>query len=171
MKCVRRCACACALGLLALAGLVVTLPAGAAVRVGPDQYFTGVINGHDGNTVTPITIDMACFGAAMPGETGHPMAGQTLAVHQLFPPTTSTGSLGFTGNDAEIGAFINVLPPVTPSGLVTSTPIFKRYDVTKPLPTSLTLPCSGNGTAYFVPIPVVPPSRIASVPVRFVGQP
>jgi hypothetical protein len=39
------------------------------------------------------------------------------------------------------------------------------------LPTSLTLPCSGTGTVWFSPIPVVPPSRSASVPVDFVGQP
>ena len=160
-----------ALAPIVLAGSILALSAGmagAAVRVGPSQYFTGVINGHDGNTVNPITIRMACAG---PGETGHPVAGQTLAVHELFPPATSGGSLGFTGNDAEIGAFIDALPPSTPGGSVTTTPVFRRYDVTKPLPTSLTLPCSGTGTAYFVPIPVVPPSRDAGVPVRFVGQP
>lgn len=159
----------CALGLIALGVFVVTLPAGAAVKVGPSQYFTGVINGHDGNTVNPITIRMACFGAVTPGETGHPMPGQTLAVHELFPPT-SAGSLGFTGNDKEIGVFF-VLLPASASGSTTTTPIFKRYDVSKPVPTSLSLPCSGTGTAYFIPIPVVPPSQMASVPVRFVSQP
>ena len=61
--------------------------------MGPKQYFTGVINGKAGNTTTPITIKMACFGPVHPGETGHPMAGQTLAVHQLFPPgAVSAGS-------------------------------------------------------------------------------
>ncbi len=159
------------MGLVVLAGSVMVLPAGATVRVGPNQYFTGVLNGHDGNTTSPITIRMACFGPVTPGETGHPMAGQTLAVHQLFPPTATVGSLGFTGNDAEVGVFFNVLPPVTPSASVTTTPVFKRYDVVKALPTSLTLPCGGTGTVYFTPIPVVPPSRTASVPVAFVGQP
>jgi hypothetical protein len=159
-----------ALGLVILAGSVMVLPAGAAVKVGPDQFFTGVINGHDGNTTSPITIRMACLGPVKPGETGHPMAGQTLAVHQLFPPTATGDSLGFTGNDAEIGAFFNAPPPVTPGG-ATGTPIFTRYDVSQRLPTSLTLPCGGTGTAFFTPIPVVPPSRTAGVPVRFVGQP
>ena len=159
------------LSLVMLAGTVLALPAGAASTVGPNQYFTGVINGHLGNTVIPIAIRMACFGAIRPGETGHPMAGQTLAVHQLFPPTTSAGSLGFTGKDAEIGVFFNALPPVASSGVVTTTPIFRHYDVTKPLPTSLTLPCGGTGTVHFVPIPVIPPSRAATVPVAFVGQP
>ena len=159
------------LGLAMLAGTVLAFPAGAASNVGPNQYFTGVINGHPGNTVIPITIRMACFGPLLPGETGHPMAGQTLAVHQLFPPTAAAGSLGFTGNDAEVGVFFNAPPPVASSGAVSTTPIFKRYDVSKPLPTSLTLPCAGAGTVYFVPIPVIPPSRAATVPVAFVGQP
>ncbi len=159
------------LGLLILLWSATVLPAGATARVGPNQYFTGVINGHDGNTTTPITIRMACFGPVTPGETGHPMAGQTLAVHQLFPPTATAGSLGFTGNDAEIGVFFNVVPPVTPGDSVTTTPVFRRYDVSKPLPTSVTLPCGGTGTVYFTPIPVIPPSRTAGVPVAFVGQP
>jgi hypothetical protein len=154
-----------------LAGTVLTLPAGAASNVGPKQYFTGVINGHKGNTVIPIAIRMACFGAVRPGETGHPMAGQTLSVHQLFPPAATAGSLGFTGNDAEIGVFFNAPPPIASSGSVTTTPIFRRYDVSKPLATSLTLPCAGTGTVYFVPIPVIPPARAATVPVAFVGQP
>jgi hypothetical protein len=152
-----------------LAGSIMVLPAGAAVKVGPNQFFTGVINGQDGNTTTPITIRMACFGPVKPGETGHPMAGQTLAVHQLFPPTATGSLLGFTGNDAEIGVFFNAPPPVTPGG-VRTTPIFTRYDVSKRLSTSLTLPCSGTGTVFFTPIPVLPPSRTASVPVAFVGQ-
>jgi hypothetical protein len=92
-------------------------------------------------------------------------------VHQLFPPTATTGTLGFTGNDAEIGAFFNAPPPAASGGAVTTTPIFRRYDVFKRLPTSLTLPCAGTGTVYFVPIPVIPPSRAATVPVVFVGQP
>lgn len=159
-------------GLMILAGSVLALPAGATGTVGPNQYFTGVINGHAGNTVVPITIRMACFGPVRPGETGHPMAGQTLAVHRLYPPAATAGSLGFTGKDAEIGVFFNALPPVTPSSAATgTTPIFHRYDVSKPLPTSLTLPCGGSGSVYFTPIPVVPPSRSATVPVEFVGQP
>lgn len=158
------------LGLAVVATAVMAIPAGASQRVGPNQYFTGVINGHDGNTTIPIVIRMACFGAIKPGETGHPMAGQTLAVHQLFPPTSSGGSLGFTGKDSQIDLFFNVPPPAA-GGTLTTTPIFKYYDVTKRLPTSLTLPCAGAGTAYFVPVPVIPPSRAATVPVEFVGQP
>jgi hypothetical protein len=170
MRNVRRVAAVLGFAIVAGSALVV-LPAGAAVNVGPNQFFTGVINGHDGNTTIPIVIRMACFGAIKPGETGHPMGGQTLALHQLFPPTSTTGSLGFTGKDSEVGVFFNTVPPVARSGVATTTPLFRRYDVPKPLPTSLTLPCAGAGTVYFVPIPVIPPSRAATVPVEFVGQP
>jgi len=154
---------------LALAACVATALPASAGRVGPNQYFTGVINGKDGNTIIPIVIRMACFGPIKPGETGHPEAGQTVAVHQLFPPS-ATPTLGFTGNDSEIGAFFNAPPPAG-APIAATTPIFTRYDRPQPLPTSITLPCAGTGTAYFVPIPVIPPSRAATVPVRYVGQP
>ena len=158
-----------AFGLVILAVVATAVPAGAAGKVGPNQYFTGVVNGTDGNTVTPITIEMACFGPVHPGQTGHPTGGQTLAVHQLFPPTGVAGSLGATGNDSEIGVFFNAPPPVAAAG--GTTPVFTRYDKTKRLSTKLTLPCSGTGTVWFTPIPVVPPSQSAAVPVQFVGQP
>ena len=158
-------------GMLALAVAAVTaigLPGPAqASPVGPRQYFTGVINGVDGNTATPITIKMDCAGPAHPGKTGHPRAGQTLAVHQLFPPA-SGGSLGYTGKDATIGVFFHAPPPAG-VGAGASTPVFTRYDRPRPLPASLTLPCAGTGTVWFSPIPVIPPSGAATVPVRYVS--
>jgi hypothetical protein len=161
-------------GTLALAVAAVTavgLPAGPAQAsaVGSGQYFTGVINGIDGNTTTPITIKMACPGPSHPGQTGHPRAGQTLAVHQLFPPAPG-GSLGYTGTDAQIGVFFHTPPPAT-ARPGASTPAFTRYDRPRPLPTSLILPCAGTATVWFVPIPVVPPSQAATVPVRYVSHP
>ena len=133
------------LGLAAVAVLAVGLQAGPAQAgsVGPKQYFTGVINGKDGNTTNPITIKMACTAGA---QTGHPRAGQTLAVHQLFPPAAGPRA-----------------------GATSRT--FTRYDSPRSLPTSLTLPCAGTGKVWFSPIPVVPPSRSAVVPVRFVSKP
>ena len=97
------------LGLAAVAVIAMGLKRLAqAGSVAPKQYFTGVINGKDGNTTKPITITMNCPGPLQPGQTGHPLAGQTLAVHQLFPP--ASGTLGRTGNDAEIGAFFAAPP-------------------------------------------------------------
>ena len=158
------------LGLALAAVVAVGLQAGPAQasRVGPKQYFTGVINGKAGNTTTPITIKMACFGPIHPGQTGHPMGGQTLAVHQLFPP--GSGALGYTGKDSRIGVFF-AAPPPGAARLAATPPTFTRYDKPQPLPTSLTLPCSGTGTVWFSPIPVVPPSRSATVPVRYASQP
>ena len=157
---------------LPLALLGVAAPAGAASKIGPDQYFTGVINGTMGNTVSPIPIEMGCFGPVTPGETGHPMSGQTLSVHQMFPPI-GTGSLGRTGNDSTIGVFFGAPPPTSAGANATTSRAvsFKRYDTVRDIPTSLTLPCSGTGTVRFVPIPVVPPSQAQAVRVQFESQP
>jgi len=148
------------------------VPAGSKHVVGPKQYFTGVLNGKAGNTTVPIVIKMACFGAVRPGQTGHPMSGQTVAIVQLFPPATTAGSLGYTGKDSEIGAFFIAPPPAAARARDSAgTPVFTHYGSPQPLPTSLVLPCYGTRTVWFTPIPVVPPSRSASIPVRFVGQP
>jgi hypothetical protein len=160
-------------GVLALAAATVVGPAAAAQgiskKVGPKQYFTGVINGTDGNTSTPIVIKMSCAEPLSTGEKGHPVAGQTLAVHELFPPSSSAaGSLGYTGKGSSIEVFFNAVPPSTASG-TSKTVTFTKYDKTQKLPTSESLPCSGSGTVYFSPVPVVPPSRSASVPVDYVA--
>jgi hypothetical protein len=149
--------------------VAVSQAAGAAHKVGPHQYFIGVIDGTDGNTAIPIPIQMACVGPLRPGETGHPIGGQTLAVHQLFPPTIAD-TLGETGNDSTIDVFFGAPPPAT-FHAAAKTIRFVHYDMTKGLPTSLTFPCSGTGTVWFVPIPVVPPSQAAAVPVEFESQP
>ena len=152
-------------GLLALSTLAVAGSAAAAGKVGPDQYFTGVINGHDGNTVNPIDITVTC--SVIGGTTtGHPAKGQTLAVHQMFPPNGS--GLGYTGNDSEIG-FFTALPPSGTTKASSKSVTFTKYDKTKKLPTSLVVPCSGTGNVYFVPLPVSPPSEAQSVPVQFVS--
>jgi hypothetical protein len=153
--------------------MITALPAAAvAHKVGPDQYFTGVINGTDGNTVNPIPLQMACFGPLSPGETGHPLGGQTLAVHQLFPPTGAS-SLGETGDDTSIYVFFGAIPPgsADTAKAKSTTVSFTRYDKAKRLPTSLTLPCSGTETVWFVPVPVSPPSRSQAVTVQLEAQP
>ena len=96
------------LGLAVAAVMAVGLQAGPAQasRVGPKQYFTGVINGKAGNTTTPITIKIACSAsradrppAARPDPGG--------------PPTVPAraGSLGYTGKDSRIGVFFAAPPP------------------------------------------------------------
>lgn len=159
--------------VIATAALVV--PAAGAVlppqrKVGPNQVFGANINGSTGVT-SPAPIQMACFGPLRPGETGHPMAGQTL---EVFRPEAIVGHFGFTGARAtSIVVFFGPPPPAssgaTPGpGNVT----FKKYGLTKAIPTSLVLPCAGTSIASFVPLPMSPPtSRSATVRVAYLSQP
>jgi hypothetical protein len=126
--------------------------------VGPNQLFAGFVNG---NHFSP-TVRMACFGPIRPGETGHPLAGQTFSV-QLEVDVPG----GFTGSSANrIVAFFAPVPSAVVSGVV-----LRRYGVAAPIPTSLTLPCSGRGDAEFAPQPATGHARPDVVPVTFVGQP
>ena len=153
----------------------VVVSAGAAIppqgKVGPRQYFAGLVNGQAG-IGTPVPIKMACFGPVRPGEKGHPMAGQTVEV--MRPLVIVVGHSGYTGKNAtSIVAFFGP-PPPTPSPVppTASTVTFTRYGVKKPIPMSLLLPCYGTGTVSFIPMPQSPPSsRDATVPVSYVGQP
>jgi hypothetical protein len=161
--------------LFAVSIVVVATANAAAVvppqgKVGPHQIFGGLVNGQRG-IGSPAPIRMACFGAVRPGETGHPMSGQTV---EVFRPEAIVGHFGYTGSSAtHIVAFFGPLPPtpvvVPPTA---STVTFTKYAVKKPIPTSLRLPCAGTGSVTFVPLPQSPPSsRDATVPVRYQGQP
>jgi hypothetical protein len=164
-------AAAAILGLLALgfAAGAGASPAAGTGKIGPDQYFRGLVNGSTGQ-LYPAIIRMACFGPIRPGELGHPFAGQTVEVLQV--PLTAAGDtdLGFTGpNGTQIGAFFGPLPPTASQG--GSPVLFQYYGVPEPIPTSELLPCGGPGTVAFVPLPFLPGARIADVRVEFVGQP
>jgi hypothetical protein len=145
--------------------------AGAALprqgKVGPHQVFGGLVNGKNG-IGTPAPIQMACFGAVRPGQKGHPLKGQSV---EVFVPEAIVGHFGNTGNRAtSIVAFFGTPPPVVTPGATTV--MFHRYGIAKPIPTSLLLPCDGNGTVHFVPLPKSPPtSRDATVRVTYIGQP
>ena len=132
--------------------------------VKPHQHFIGLVNGSTGRP-NPAVIQMACFGPITPGQTGHPFAGQTVAVHRV-PPSPQAGLTG--PNATSIGVFFGTLPPS--SGGSSSLIDFTKYR-TKPIPTSETLPCAGSSNVNFVPIPVEPGSRYFAVPVTYVGQP
>ena len=128
----------------------------------PHQPFLGFINGSDGIN-NSVAINMACFGPVRPGQTGHPMAGQSVGVGQ---PEAVAGTFGNTGSrgtsiDAQFGA---------PTAASTGTVVFHRYG-TVTMSTSLVLPCFGSGTVTFVALPKSPTERSFAVPVSFVGQP
>jgi hypothetical protein len=128
--------------------------------IGPHQYFYGEVNDQAGHA----TIQMGCFGPIHPGQTGHPLAGQTVKVLPAPAPTTS--DIGFTGSAA------HAIDVYFPTPTVTNIPVVLRdYAVTAPIPTTLTLPCFGSGKVAFVPDPTSPTARTATVTVSFVGQP
>jgi hypothetical protein len=126
--------------------------------VGPHQLFAGFVNGRHWGA----TIDMACFGAIRPGQTGHPVAGQTFAVEREVDVPG-----GYTGTAADrIVAFFPPVPSTAPPGVV-----LRRYGLAEPIPTTLTLPCAGRGIVEFAPAPSRGGARADRVPVSFVGQP
>jgi hypothetical protein len=143
---------------------VMATAAGAAThpKVGPHQYFDGLVNGSIG-AGSPAIVKVACPGPA--NTTGHPLAGQTVEVTE---PKAVLSTSGYTGrHGTSIGVFFGAPPPTAHGpGQVN----FTRYGVAKPLPTSLELPCSGRGHATFVPFPQSPPtSRDATVTVKYVN--
>jgi hypothetical protein len=149
-------------------------PAGGRIR--PHQVFGALVNGKNGVS-SPVEIQMACAGPIKKGETGHPVAGQTVTV---FQPEAIAGHFGNTGGHGrEIGAFFGAPPPasgatsrpaVSSAPVTSSGPVIFRYYGTKKIPTSEVLPCSGSGHVIFVPLPVTPAKDVV-VPVTYVGQP
>ena len=135
-------------------------------KVGPNQYFGGLVNGNNGNT-TRAPIQMACFGPVKPGQKGHPMARQTVEVFR--PEVIVVQHSGYTGKNANrIVAAFGPSPSATPAA---NTVTFTKYGVNKPIPTSLLLPCTGTGTLTFTPLPASRTSHAATVPVSYIGQP
>jgi hypothetical protein len=154
--------------LLLGACLVLTAPAalsasaGAAThdKIGPHQYFGGLVNGSVG-VGSPAIIKVVCPGPE--SQSGHPLRGQTVEVTE---PKAILSTSGYTGNDAtSIGAFFGAPPPaINGPGQVS----FRKYGVTKSIPTTLNLPCGGTGQVTFVPFPQSPPSsQAATVAVEY----
>ena len=131
-----------------VAGAAVATPALAAGGpIGPKQYFYGEVFGLSSSTL-PNVIAVACAG---PATIGHPVAGQYVAAHQIFPPIAAT--TGYTGNDANE---INVNLFYSQGTISVLTPVFatlRYYDQNVEIPTSLTVPCNGTGVLDFTPSP------------------
>lgn len=128
--------------------------------IGPNNYFVGQVN----NTASPAVIHMACYGPVVIGQTGHPVAGQTVKALPVAPPTSSIA--GFTGTAANS---IAVTFGATSSA---NTPVMLHdWAVSALIPATLVLPCYGTGQVTFTPLPTSPTARPATVTVTFVGQP
>jgi hypothetical protein len=143
----------------------VMLAAGAALatpamadggQVGQEQYFYGEFFGLTSVTASDV-IQVSC---ATPETTGHPVAGQYVAAHQIFPPVAST--YGYTGNfgteiDVNLAYSVGTISVLTPTFATLS-----YYDTKAEIPTSLTLPCSGTGELVFTPTPDPDGSGVAA---------
>lgn len=142
------------------AGMIGASAASAAVvdpaPIAPHQQFIGQVNGVSAGAV----IKVACFGPVTPGETGHPLSGQSVDVLPLTSPVTSDA--GYTGESADhivvgFGNAVSAAPAV----------LLRSYVVKAAIPTSLNLPCYGNGKVFFTPAPTSPTARPAAVPVTY----
>jgi hypothetical protein len=154
--------------VMATALILGSASAGAAVqpkgKIGPRQVFIGLVNGESGIS-RHAQIRVACPGPIRPGRTTHPLAHQPLKVTR---PAAVAAGYGFTGpRGTHINAYLGIPPSATDGGGIAS---FAYYDTPKPIPTTLTVPCSGSGYITFIPFPRDPgKSRSFVVPVDYVN--
>jgi hypothetical protein len=146
-----------AAALVAGALIAAASPAQAGIKIGPHQYFTGLVIGKTKLSV----IDVLCAG---PAKTGHPAAGQSVEVN-LMVRSADTG--GYTGNHASrINA--DLVWPNGPVTVVTAIATFTQYSVKKAIPTKIMVPCGGSGVMTFNPVPNPDKSAMpATVDVTF----
>ena len=133
------------------------------IPIRPGQYFSGFINGHPPGQAIIWT---ACFGPTTPGETGHPLANQTIEVE----PANIAGSavdLGYTGTVGN--SIVATLGPSSTSVNVLAK--FTAYFVVQHIPTTITVPCAGSGVVSFTPVPGSPSAFSANLSVTFEPQP
>jgi hypothetical protein len=138
------------------------------VPIGPHVEFGGTLNGAS----TGARVRMGCFGPIHRGQTGRPLAGQTVGV--FVPEVLRSPSFGRTGARARsiVARF------VSRSGVSAPAAVFTRFTLTRPvltstspLSTSLVLPCSGRGILVFSPVPTRGDAKSAVVQVSFDSQP
>jgi hypothetical protein len=124
--------------------------------IGANQAFAGIVNGLSGQS----TIAVVCDGPIGIVPTGHPLPGQTVkAVQVTGAPTVGDG---FTGSAARtIGVSIG-------AGASTTTPVTLRfYNTGAQIPTDILVPCGGDGTVTFLPLPSSATAQPATVKVTF----
>jgi hypothetical protein len=155
---------ALAAALLALAAAPAASAAAAPVQdpvpIGPNQYFTGLVNGHPPGQAV---IDVVCPGPAYPGQTGRPLANQPVEVEPAA--VSGTVDLGYTGSAGK--AITAALAGPTSAIIVIGS--FTSYFVPKDIPVTISVPCSGQGKVAFIPSPASTTARTAILPVTFVN--
>jgi hypothetical protein len=146
---------------LALAAVpAVSAAASAAqdpVPIGPNEYFTGLVNGHPPGAAT---VNVVCPGPE--SKTGHPEQKQPVEVVPMQP--ASTTDLGYTGSKGRaITASLGV------AAAVIKLASFSGYYVPVYIPTKIVVPCSGTGTVRFTPAPTSKTAKTATLTVTFVN--
>jgi hypothetical protein len=161
----RRCAAiaAVACAMAAVAATPAIAHAQDPVPIGPGQYFSGYINGHPPGQAIIWT---ACFGPTTPGETGHPLANQTIEV-ETANIAGGAVDLGYTGTAAN--SIVATLGPSAASSAIIAK--FTSYFVPQYIPTTITVPCAGSGVVSFTPVPGSPSAFSANLSVTFEPQP
>ena len=142
---------------IATVGLVGSHSAAATgSAIGPKQHYVGLVNGKHKGAV----IYVVCPGPAGGTRTGPPAGNQTVSVRRV----RSGG--GYTGSAAhEVWAQFGKDERHVVG--------FRRYGVSKAIPTALRLPCQGTGTVTFTTcfgtLPCASNAKDDRVPVRFVN--
>jgi len=137
-----------------------SVPAGAKQVIGPNQHFSGLVNG----TPTSAVVYTVCAGPAQAGRTGPVAGGQTLAVSRA-----GTGH-GDTGPFTQIYAWF-----VPQSGTTTAPKQLKfiSYKAPKTIPISVQVPGDGGGMVEFSSCPYLAPCAFGWIPdyvdVQFVN--
>jgi hypothetical protein len=146
---------AMAVALGALLGSVLTGPLAGArsdPAIATNQPFLGLVNAKQ----PTATIEVLCPG---PANSGHPLADQTVAVSRAPSAATSTGFTGSRGRSVVAGF----------GGPATNAQVtFSTYR-SRPIPTSLVLPCSGTGTVVFSPRPTSKTALASAVTVTYLN--
>jgi hypothetical protein len=153
------------LALITLVSAAATLGGAAAATaaprvIGPDEYFLAQVNAS--STTASPAIAVACVAGS---STGTPLPNQSAEVSYLAPPPELPPQIGFTGDAHRVGATLiysfGTITVAAPLGT------FRRYDDPLPIPTTLTVPCSGTGEVDFSPAGGGPKAITATVQVTF----
>jgi hypothetical protein len=152
-----------AAGVLALAVTPAALAAPAQVHdpvpITPNQLFSGYVNSKD---VGPVTIAVAC---AVGATTGKPLGHQPVEVEPTVPiePPADEGNTGAKGTSI-VATLITSTAGTSSTGHLAT---FTSFYVTKYIPTSLQVPCSGSGVVTFAPKPKGAGAVTAKLKVTF----
>ena len=146
---------------MALAGTAALLasPAAAQQVIGPHQHFIGLVNGSHNDPV----VKTVCPGPATPRREGPVASGQTLSVAKV------SSGIGNTGLFSQVFAWFVPSASSHPPTQLT----FTHYGQPKAIPTSVQVPCAGQGRVEFSSCPYLAPCAAgwnpAYVKVRFVN--